>query len=56
MYKILFNVPLRDPSFVYVFMRKVYSKLSSFEPLMLMVSFGNLMLDKALNFSLMKLK
>ena len=35
MYKILFNVPLRDPSFAYVFMnKKVYSKLSNFEPLM----------------------
>jgi glycosyltransferase involved in cell wall biosynthesis len=35
MYKILFNVPLRDPSFAYVFMNKnVYSKLNDFEPLM----------------------
>ena len=35
MYKILFNVPLRDPSFAYVFMsKKVYSKLNNFEPLM----------------------
>ena len=34
MYKILFNVPLRDPSFAYVFMNKnVYSKLND-EPLM----------------------
>jgi glycosyltransferase involved in cell wall biosynthesis len=35
MYKILFNVPLRDPSFAYVFMsKKVYSKLNDFKPLM----------------------
>ncbi|WP_440657072.1 glycosyltransferase family 2 protein [Candidatus Pelagibacter sp. HIMB1509] len=35
MYKILFNVPLRDPSFAYVFMnKKVYSSLNNFEPLM----------------------
>ena len=35
LYKILFNVPLRDPSFAYVFMsKKVYSKLNNFEPLM----------------------
>ena len=34
-YKILFDVPLRDPSFAYVFMnKKVYSKLNDFEPLM----------------------
>ena len=34
-YKILFNVPLRDPSFAYVFMnKKVYSQLNDFEPLM----------------------
>ncbi len=35
MYKILFNVPLRDPSFAYVFMnKKVYSNLNNFVPLM----------------------
>ena len=35
MYKILFNVPLRDPSFAYVFMnKKVYSNLNNFIPLM----------------------
>lgn len=35
LYKILFNVPLRDPSFAYVFMnKKVYSSLNNFEPLM----------------------
>ena len=35
MYKILFNVPLRDPSFAYVFMsKKVYLKLNDFVPLM----------------------
>jgi len=35
LYKILFDVPLRDPSFAYVFMsKKVYSKLNNFEPLM----------------------
>lgn len=34
-YKILFNVPLRDPSFAYVFMsKKVYLKLNDFVPLM----------------------
>ena len=35
LYKILFNVPLRDPSFAYVFMnKKVYSQLNDFNPLM----------------------
>tara|TARA_B100000287_G_C20364767_1_gene675292 strand:- start:38 stop:736 length:699 start_codon:yes stop_codon:yes gene_type:complete len=34
-YKILFDVPLRDPSFAYVFMsKKVYSSLNDFSPLM----------------------
>ncbi len=34
-YKLLFNVPLRDPSFAYVFMsKKVYSSLNDFSPLM----------------------
>jgi len=34
-YKLLFNVPLRDPSFAYVFMsKKVYSRLNDFLPLM----------------------
>lgn len=34
-YKLLFNVPLRDPSFAYVFMsKKVYSSLNNFTPLM----------------------
>ena len=34
-YKMLFNVPLRDPSFAYVFMnRNVYLKLNDFTPLM----------------------
>jgi glycosyltransferase involved in cell wall biosynthesis len=34
-YKILFNVPLRDPSFAFVFMNKnVYQELSNFKPLM----------------------
>tara|TARA_B100001123_G_C15311114_1_gene1024372 strand:- start:1366 stop:2064 length:699 start_codon:yes stop_codon:yes gene_type:complete len=34
-YKIFFNVPLRDPSFAYIFMnKKVYSNLNDFEPLM----------------------
>lgn len=34
-YKLLFNVPLRDPSFAYVFMsKKVYGSLNDFTPLM----------------------
>ena len=34
-YKILFNVPLRDPSFAYVFVnKKTYISLNNFKPLM----------------------
>jgi len=34
-YKILFKVPLRDPSFAYVFMnKKTYMSLNNFQPLM----------------------
>ena len=43
-YKILFDVPLRDPSFAYVFMsKKVYSSLNDFSPLMPDGFFGNSM-------------
>ena len=35
LYKLLFNVPLKDPSFAFVFMNKnVYQELCSFKPLM----------------------
>ena len=58
MYKILFNVPLRDPSFAYVFMnKKVYSKLSNFEPLMPDGFFWEFNARaKALNFSFNEIK